>query len=122
VAGVQNASRQQSSFVPLRQTMLSTFRQLSTVLACANAAIGVTSAAVANSAATLLSFFMILLSRNAAVACVTSKTGRDVRANTCSRTYLPSTKSLCHIASSGQHFGGLSAFADRPCCVIATSA
>jgi hypothetical protein len=64
VAGVQNASRQHSSFVPLRQTVApSAARQLSSDLAppewaAASAAIGVASAAAANSTATLFNFFI----------------------------------------------------------------
>jgi hypothetical protein len=59
VAGVQKASRQHSSFVPLRQTVVpSPARQLSTVLACANAAIGAASAADAKSTATRFNFFI----------------------------------------------------------------
>jgi hypothetical protein len=62
VAGVQLASRQQSSFVPFFQTPLaSPLRQLSTVWANTLEA-EVASAAVAKSIATLFKFFMILLS------------------------------------------------------------
>jgi hypothetical protein len=66
VAGVQPASRQQSSLVPFFQTVPSEARQLSIDFACANAAIGAARAAAANSTATLFNFFMILLSRKAA--------------------------------------------------------
>jgi hypothetical protein len=72
VAGVQPASRQQSSFVPFFQTVPSEARQLSTDFgamppwAAANDAIGAASAADAKSTATLFNFFMILLSRKAA--------------------------------------------------------
>jgi hypothetical protein len=54
VAGVQDASRQHSSFVPFFHTVPSAARQLSTVWAPA----AVASAAVANSIATLFNFFM----------------------------------------------------------------
>jgi hypothetical protein len=75
VAGVQKASRQQSSLVPFFQTVPSVpLRQLSIDLACANAAIGAASAADAKSTATLFSFFMVLLSMKAAEACESSKT------------------------------------------------
>ena len=66
VAGVQPASRQQSSLVPFFHTVPSVARQLSTDFACAKAAIGAASATVAKSTATLFNFFMILLSRKAA--------------------------------------------------------
>ena len=73
VAGVQTASRQHSSLVPFFQTMLlSPLRQLSTD-DCANAEIGAARAADAKSTASVLSFFMILLSRKAAEACEMSK-------------------------------------------------
>ena len=58
VAGVQLASRQHSSLVPFFQTSSEVpLRQLSTVWAPA----AVTSAADANSIATLFNFFMVLL-------------------------------------------------------------
>jgi hypothetical protein len=63
VAGVQLASRKQFSPLPFFQGVPSEARQLSPpVLACANTISGAAKAAEANSAATLLSFFMILLS------------------------------------------------------------
>src|SRR3990167_101557 len=73
VAGVQLASRQQSSLVPFFQTVPSVERQLSAPLDCAKAAKGAAIAADAKSTATLFSFFMILLSRKAADTCVMSK-------------------------------------------------
>jgi hypothetical protein len=63
VAGVQPASRQQSSLVPFFQTVPSAARQLSIDFACAKAAIGAARVAAANNTATLFNFFMILLSR-----------------------------------------------------------
>src|SRR5215510_6784537 len=62
VAGVQLALRQQVSPAPLFQTVPSPARQLSAELDCAKTIIGAAKVAEANSAATLLSFFMILLS------------------------------------------------------------
>src|ERR1700712_1492208 len=63
VAGVQNASRQQSSLVPFFQVRPVVLTQLSTVLAWANADVPVVApvaaiAAVAMSDATLFSFFI----------------------------------------------------------------
>jgi hypothetical protein len=69
VAGVQLAFRQQFSPAPAFQTVPSEARQLSAELDCANASIGAAKVAEANSAATLLSFFMILLSGVLADAC-----------------------------------------------------
>ena len=57
VAGVQVASRQHSSLVPFFQAWPVPLRQLSTV--CALAAVA--KAAEANTIATLLNFFMVLL-------------------------------------------------------------
>ena len=66
VAGVQLASRQHSSLVPFFQTSsLVPLRQLSTVWAPA----AVARAAVANSMAILLSFFMGILCVKAADNC-----------------------------------------------------
>jgi hypothetical protein len=63
VAGVQLASRQQFSPEPLFQTVPSEARQLSPpVVVCAFTMTGAAKAADANSIATLLSFFMVLLS------------------------------------------------------------
>jgi hypothetical protein len=73
VAGVQPALRQHNSLVPFFQTVPSAARQLSLLLAWANAAMGMASAADAKSIATLFSFFMFILSRKAAVACETFK-------------------------------------------------
>jgi hypothetical protein len=73
VAGVQLASRQHSSLVPFFQTVPSVLRQLSHRLRLGNGRMGRGKAADANSTATLFSFFMILLSRKAADACVMSK-------------------------------------------------
>src|SRR5262245_57370620 len=56
VAGVQLASRQQTSPDPLFQTVPSAARQLSAELDCAKTSTGAAKAAEANSAATLLSF------------------------------------------------------------------
>jgi hypothetical protein len=65
VAGVQKASRQQSSLVPFFQTSsLALLRQLS--IDCAPAAVA--SAAVANNIATLFSFFIFLLSETKTAA------------------------------------------------------
>ena len=65
VAGVQLASRQQSSFVPFFQVVPVLLTQLSTVVDWAKAPeadiVSATDAAVAMSDATLLSLFMILL-------------------------------------------------------------
>jgi hypothetical protein len=72
VAGVQLALRQHSSFVPFFHTVPSAARQLSTDFWANALDIGAASAADAKSNATLFSFFMILLSRKAAVACDTS--------------------------------------------------
>jgi hypothetical protein len=57
VAGVQVASRQHSSLVPFFQAWPVPLRQLSTV--CALAAVA--KAAEANTIATLMNFFMVLL-------------------------------------------------------------
>jgi hypothetical protein len=63
VAGDQLTSRQQFSPAPFFQTSVpSPLRQLSAELDCANPTIGAAKAADANSTATLLSFFMVLLS------------------------------------------------------------
>src|SRR5436190_1904978 len=77
VAGVQLASRQQSSFVPFFQGMPVALTQLSIVLAWANTLDAETaSVADAKSDATLFSFFMILLSREGAVSfCKNVRTG-----------------------------------------------
>jgi peptidoglycan/LPS O-acetylase OafA/YrhL len=59
LAGVQKASRQQSSLLPFFHGVTpSAARQLSIDFACANAAIGAASAAVAKSTATLFNFFI----------------------------------------------------------------
>jgi hypothetical protein len=63
VAGVQLASRQHSAPEPFFHTSEpSPLRQLSAELDCAEAESGAAKAADANSMATLLSFFMVLLS------------------------------------------------------------
>ena len=82
VAGVQLASRQHSSLLPFFQVSPKGFCQLSTDLPWANAIIGARTAADANSTATLLSFFMILLSRKAAVACECAIPKQDTPATT----------------------------------------
>src|SRR5438105_5635238 len=75
VAGVQLASRQQSSLVPFFQGMPVALTQLSIVWAWAKAPVAEAArAADAKSDATLFSFFMILLSREGAVCfCKTSE-------------------------------------------------
>jgi hypothetical protein len=69
VAGVQKASRQQSSLVPFFQTRSPpALRQLS--IDCAPAAVAI--AAVANNIATLFSFFIFLLSETKTAAALRS--------------------------------------------------
>jgi hypothetical protein len=74
VEGVQPASRQHSAPEPFFHTVPSPERQLSTDWANAPVA-EATIAAEAKSDATLLSFFMILLSRKAAVSLRYVRTG-----------------------------------------------
>jgi hypothetical protein len=101
VAGVQPALRQQSSLLPFFQTVPSEARQLSLLLAWANAAMGTASATDAKSTATLFSFFMFLLSRNAAVACETFKSEAhcDGRRPTTRRVFTPTKYCAIGVAS-----------------------
>jgi hypothetical protein len=102
VAGVHTLLRQHNSLVPFLQTVPSEARQLSLLAAWAKAAMGTASAADAKSTATLFSFFMFLLSRNAAVTCETFKSEAHCAGHcpTTRRVFTP-TNLLCH-RGSGQ--------------------
>jgi hypothetical protein len=82
VAGVQELSRQHSSFVPFFQTLPSTFFQLS-IVPGAGAVLVVPDvaqpprAATAKSIATVFNFFMILLSEKQQSRCVRPNQSRS---------------------------------------------
>ena len=122
VAGVQFVSRQHSSLVPFFQTVApSVARQLSIDLAWAKTAIGAASAADAKSTATLFSFFMILLSRKAAVGCVTSKSEVGKASKHAYWRRFATDESLCHRVFGRLRFRPSDAACRRSCCKAATA-
>jgi hypothetical protein len=120
VAGVQKASRQHSSLVPFFQTVPSVERQLSPPLVTWANAAGAAMAADAKSTATLFSFFMILLSRKAAVACETSKSEAGKAGKHPVWQAFATDESFCHVVFVRLAFQPPDAPIALRCCTAAT--